>query len=149
MPKIKVECIIRREGGSRVTIGKNTYHFKPQADGAHVCEIDHPPHLSRLLSISEGYRVYDPDLVDEPAQEPEPAPEPKPAPVTTEPQPAAPESPVDPDAEELPSLEGMSRVDLEATFLREVGRAPHPKAKEDTLIAQIVAVRMDRANGGA
>jgi hypothetical protein len=150
--KIAVESIIRRDGGTRVTLGKMAYHFKPMPDGAHVAVVDDPRHVSRFLSISEGYRVYDPDLVDEPA----------PAPFVTPLPPAAEdESPVETDtiaddetnppedeAEPLPSLDGMSRADLEATFLKEVGRKPNAKQKDETLVAQIVAVRMERANGG-
>lgn len=147
--KISVESIIRREGGTRVTLGKMAYHFKPRPDGAHVAVVDDPRHVSRFLSISEGYRVYDPDLVDEPA----PAPFVTPLPPAAEDEgPVETETPEDEETEEpeepLPSLEGMARPDLEATFLKEVGRKPNANAKDETLAAQIVAVRMERANGG-
>lgn len=148
--KIAVESIIRREGGTRVTIGKTAYHFKPQADGAHVADVEDARHLSRFLGISEGYRVYDPELVDEPAPAPEAPPAPVAPPVTPEPTPAAApvtEAPVE-TGEPLPSLEGMARADLEATFLKEVGRKANGNAKDDTLVAQIVAVRIENANAG-
>ena len=150
--KIAVESIIRREGGTRVTIGKMAYHFKPMPDGAHVCTVEDPRHLSRFLSISEGYRVYDPDLVDEPAPAPfvtplPPAAEDEGPGETTTPEDEETNPPEEP-AEPLPSLEGMARPDLEATFLKEVGRKPNANAKDETLAAQIVAVRMERANGG-
>lgn len=63
---VKIECLIKRRGGSEVTFGKNAatqvkYHFKPvdaaNPDSPHVCEIDNDEHISRLLSI-QGYRIY-------------------------------------------------------------------------------------------
>ena len=55
---MKIECILKREGGSKVEIGGTEYHFAPQPDGAHVAEVSNNGHIQRFLSIPEGYRIY-------------------------------------------------------------------------------------------
>lgn len=55
---MKIECILKREGGSKVEIGGTEYHFAPQADGAHVAEVSNNGHVQRFLSITDGYRIY-------------------------------------------------------------------------------------------
>jgi len=77
---MQIECKLKREGGTTVTIGADTYHFAEQADGAHVADVAKDEHIDRLLSISEAYRVYragKPETTDA-------------APVTTESKPAEP-----------------------------------------------------------
>lgn len=54
-----IECILKREGGSKIDIDGTTYHFKPIADGAHVAAVEDKTHRNRFLSISEGYQIYD------------------------------------------------------------------------------------------
>lgn len=80
---MKIECILRREGGTRAEIGGTEYHFEPLADGAHVAEIANDEHADRFLAIPEAYKVY--RGKDKPTGEPRavtaPAPtEPKPEP---------------------------------------------------------------------
>ena len=53
---MKIESIIKRDGGTRVHIGQKEYHFKPDAEGRHVAEVEDDEHAERLLSIEEGYR---------------------------------------------------------------------------------------------
>lgn len=55
---MKIECILRREGGTRAEIGGIEYHFEPLADGAHVAEIANDEHADRFLAIPEAYKVY-------------------------------------------------------------------------------------------
>ena len=55
---MKIECILKRDGGTRTDIGGVAYHFAPLADGAHVAEVAQTDHIDRFLSIPEGYRVY-------------------------------------------------------------------------------------------
>jgi hypothetical protein len=55
---MKIQCILNREGGSKVEIGGIEYHFAPQADGAHVADVRDNAHIQRFLSIPEGYRIY-------------------------------------------------------------------------------------------
>jgi hypothetical protein len=65
---MQIESIIRRVNGSFITLPnsdgtRTAYHFRPvnQLPGAaHVAEVVDPAHLSRLLAIPEGYRVYSP-----------------------------------------------------------------------------------------
>jgi hypothetical protein len=53
-----IECKLKREGGSFVELGKNTYHFAPREDGAHVATVAIEAHQERLLSIPEAYKPY-------------------------------------------------------------------------------------------
>jgi len=58
-----IECLIRRQGGTKVTFGKRrevVYHFSPNDGMHHVCPVRDPDHRRTLLAI-EGYKVYDPD----------------------------------------------------------------------------------------
>lgn len=55
---MKIECILKREGGSVVDLGGLEYHFEPLADGAHVADVSEEAHIDRFLSIAEGYKVY-------------------------------------------------------------------------------------------
>lgn len=79
---MKIECILKREGGSVVDLGGIEYHFEPLADGAHVADVADETHIDRFLSISEGYKVY--HGKDKPKGEPKQIGEntPAPAPVT-------------------------------------------------------------------
>lgn len=52
-----IECKLIREGGTFADIGGITYHFAPQADGAHVAQVSDEEHADRFLSI-DGYRLY-------------------------------------------------------------------------------------------
>lgn len=74
-----IECIIKREGGTRVAIGHNPvkqthYHFKPinekDPTAPHVCAVL-DDHLGMFLAVRESYRRYKPD--QEPALEVPPA----------------------------------------------------------------------------
>src|SRR5690606_41587361 len=66
---LKLECKIRRPGGSEVTMPNGegepdtTYHFKPidptRADSPHVCEVDNDNHLSRFIAAApETYVIF-------------------------------------------------------------------------------------------
>jgi hypothetical protein len=52
-----IESKIRREGGSHIDIGGTDWHFKPGADGAHVCDVTDEAAIARLLAIPEGFRL--------------------------------------------------------------------------------------------
>jgi hypothetical protein len=81
---MKIQCILKREGGTHIELRGTHYHFAPQADGRHVAEVTDEAHISRLLSIPEAYRV----VADTPA-----APKPAAAPI---PEPTIQTPPVDP-----------------------------------------------------
>lgn len=51
-----IESILRRHGGTIVTLGTTSYHFKPDAADRHVAQVEDDEHAERLLSIREGYR---------------------------------------------------------------------------------------------
>lgn len=56
---MKIECTIKRKGGSYVELERDTYHFAPQEDGAHVAEVEKKTHIGILLAIREAYQIYD------------------------------------------------------------------------------------------
>jgi hypothetical protein len=62
---MQIESIIKRPNGSKITIGDTQYHFKPNADGAHVADVENDAHIARFLSITEGFKLYRPDQVVE------------------------------------------------------------------------------------
>lgn len=63
---MKVQCLIQRKGGTQISFGNNpltakTYHFLPIDDkpnAPHVAVVDDEEHLSALLAVPEGYRLY-------------------------------------------------------------------------------------------
>lgn len=55
---MKIECKLKRNGGTKVDIGGIEYHFEPLSDGAHVSEVENADHIDTFLAIGEGYRVY-------------------------------------------------------------------------------------------
>lgn len=55
---MKIECILHRDGGTRVQLGGTEYHFVPLDDGAHVADVENTDHQDRFLAISEAYRLY-------------------------------------------------------------------------------------------
>lgn len=57
MEAMLIECILKRDGGTKVDLGDNTYHFAPDSEGRHVAMVTDPDHIGRFLSISEGYRI--------------------------------------------------------------------------------------------
>ena len=54
---MKIESIIRRAKGTKVTFDDTTYHFKPEdPKGPHVAEVKDEEHIERFLAIPEGFR---------------------------------------------------------------------------------------------
>lgn len=72
---MKIECKIKREGGSVIDIDGTEYHFKPEVkDGPHYCTVANKKHAQRFLAIPEGYCLpggaddpEDDDLTDDEA----------------------------------------------------------------------------------
>lgn len=52
---MKLLCKLIRKGGTTVSMGDTIYHFKPDAEGLHVCDVDNLDHAKRLLAIPEAY----------------------------------------------------------------------------------------------
>ena len=55
---MKIECKLKRAGGTVAELEGVEYHFAPQADGAHVVEIENVEHIERFLSIPSAYCIY-------------------------------------------------------------------------------------------
>ncbi len=55
-----IESLIRRPGGTTVTLGDEDYSFEPNDKGAHICEVVDADHAERLLAITEGFAIYVP-----------------------------------------------------------------------------------------
>lgn len=53
-----IECLIKRQGGSIIELGDSKYHFKPNGDGNHVCDVPNEGHAAILLAIDTAYRPY-------------------------------------------------------------------------------------------
>lgn len=173
MPKLLIECILKRPGGTLVELDGLNYHFKPLNDpaglGRDVCFVENTKHAQRFMGIPEGYRLAEdaepavltapvPPAPPAPARvaAPPPAPDPTPGGVlmdpVTLPEPV-PQTAIDANApgstqpSALPSEEELAAMDLEplrAQAELELGRKPSPKAKEPLLISQILAIRADK-----
>ena len=55
---MKIECLLKREGGSKIDLGDEIYHFEPNAEGVHVAEVTNEDHIATLLAIEEGYKEF-------------------------------------------------------------------------------------------
>lgn len=67
---MKVECLIKRKGGSVIEFGYppkvTKFHFKLEPDddfdAPHVCDVpDNSPYLGKLLAVTEGFRIFGAD----------------------------------------------------------------------------------------
>lgn len=157
---MKIESILKRPGGTKVTMGSALYHFAPNEQDQHVAEVENPDHAKVFLNIPEGYRSLDPiqpqqvSLEDAmavlKAQFPNadfsaltaaagPAPaaansEPDPEPDAQEPDDAG------DDVEDDPAgLADMSDEELRAEFEKLIGRKPHANMLRENMEAQITA----------
>lgn len=157
---MKIESILKRPGGTKVTMGSALYHFAPNEQDQHVAEVENPDHAKVFLNIPEGYRSLDPiqpqqvSLEDAmavlKAQFPNAdfsaltaAAGPAPAADTSEPDPEPdaqePDDAGD-DAEDDPAgLADMSDEELRAEFEKLIGRKPHSNMLRENMEAQITA----------
>ena len=121
---MKIECKLKREGGSTIDIGGVAYEFKPQADGAHVADVGNKEHAERFLSIPEAYGIY---AAGKPVKE-------APAPVVKEP--AAEET-----VETVEPIEAAPVADdldaLKAQYKAKFGSLPHYKWTAETIKAKL------------
>ena len=156
---MKIESILKRPGGTKVTMGDSLYHFAPNEQDQHVAEVENPDHAKVFLNIPEGYRSLDPiqpqqvSLEDAmavlKAQFPNAdfsaltAAGPAPAAANSEPDPEPdaqePDDSGD-DAEDDPAgLADMSDEELRAEFEKLIGRKPHANMLRENMEAQITA----------
>lgn len=52
-----IRCKLKRNGGTKVTLDGENYHFKEDDAGHDVCDVKHQEHIDRLLNI-DAYEVY-------------------------------------------------------------------------------------------
>lgn len=63
---MKIESILKRKGGTKVTIERENYHFKPtETEPRHLAEVNIQSHIAQLLRIPEGYRVPEGEVLDD------------------------------------------------------------------------------------
>lgn len=55
---MKIESIIKRIPPTEVVLGDTTYKFAPEGD-RHIADVTDTAHIAKLLSIPEGYRLFD------------------------------------------------------------------------------------------
>lgn len=58
---MKLESIIKRDGGTKVLLDRTEYHFKPDSNfptTPHLCDVNNKGHIRILLGIPEGYRPW-------------------------------------------------------------------------------------------
>lgn len=150
---MKIECKIRRDGGTRVTMplagrADKAYHFAPNEHGAHVAVVTDEHHAKRFLSIPEAYAAYgepDGDAASILAAIEKEAAQKAAAEAALNAVPAAPQLPVNPDqpAEAL-TLEEMDRPMLARVFEEVLREKAHHAAKPETFRARIAdAVKDD------
>lgn len=147
-----VECILKRAGGSKVEMADGTtYHFTPDQEGRHVAVVQDMSHVTRFMQIPEGYRILELISMAEAAKT---VVEPIKSGAITPAAPAKAETiqPVQAEAAQAlpqPAEDGSFTDEQVATiraiFEKELNRAPHHKAKPETMVAQIEAGRAERA----
>lgn len=170
MSAIIMKCLLIRQGGTKIDLDGVNYHFKDDGLGNHVATIDNMKHVTRLAGIPEAYEIFGSAVATDTAislgvtltaaqseatsavTQAVVAPvAPVAAPVVEAPvAPVAQVAPVAPEMQTTANAqagfpENMSNEELRALFLAEVGRQPSAKAKPETMMAQIVAVRDERA----
>ena len=123
---MRIESLLRRKSGTKVTLDGVEYHFKPEPDGREFADVTNQDHIGIFLSIREGYR-----LAGEAPQAPAPAPI---AAVKTD----APVPPMskDPVPADLDKLDRHALADL---YEKYYGHRPAPRLGEAKLIAAIQA----------
>lgn len=61
--KLPVQCLLIRDGGTRVDLDGTVYHFSPHNDplglGRHVCIVENTRHFQRFMNIPEGYALLE------------------------------------------------------------------------------------------
>lgn len=125
---MRIESILRRKGGTKVTLDGVEYHFKPDPDGREFADVTNEEHIGVFLSIREGYRLAGSKTQAEPPPAVKPAATVKPAPVDAPAPPSQAEGP-------LPgSLEKLDRHELADLYKKHFGHAPPPRLKPEKIL---------------
>lgn len=56
---MKIESIVKREGGTVAVLEGREYHFKPQADGRHIANVTDKKHIALFLRVVSTYKIAD------------------------------------------------------------------------------------------
>ena len=135
-----IESIIKREGGTHITLGGVRYSFMPDAEGRHVAQIDNPEHAAKLLAIKEGYRaIGDQEAPVEPVSVP--ATEPAGDEATLQPQDDAEDDGAEAECQsddEAPAAD--DRDAWVAKYQEKFGRKPHGKWSIERIRAELEAM---------
>lgn len=122
---MKIESLLRRPGGTKVTLDGVEYHFKPGPDGREFADVTNSDHIGIFASIREGYRVAGAETkAPEPAKPDAPAPAP-------EPRPAYIDGATKPHQD---NLEKLDRVALAELFTTRFGKPPASSLGKHKLI---------------
>lgn len=122
---MKIESLLRRPGGTKVTLDGVEYHFKPGPDGREFADVTNSDHIGIFTSIREGYRVAGGEAKATEAAKlaaPAPAPEARPAYI---------DGATEPATEDLSSLD---RVALANLYTKRFGRHPSSALGKTKLI---------------
>ena len=137
---IKCNCI--RQGGTKVDIDDKLYHFAPNANGDHVCNVVDKEHIKRFMSIDayEAYENETPVTVKNPAvvvadSVPGPAvgKQVGDPPIPTPPAGDGIETPPPSAPTNADTYDMMERGALAAEIKRRTGKEPHRKTSEANL----------------
>lgn len=160
---MKIECILKRAGGTQIVLGKTSYHFKPDDQDRHVANVEDADHIEILLRIPEGYQPLDPlpqrkVSIDDAlaalkeqfpgadlsaflsSTAPAPTPAASATTVTTDAaQPVTEDADADDETDSDDNgLSDLTDDEIRAEFEKLLGRKPHHNARRDTMEAQIV-----------
>lgn len=141
---MKILSKIKRNGGSDVTLGDKTYHFRPidpeDAASPHIASVSDKTHIARLLSIPEGFEFFAAEESDDSGEAPK-------DPVRT---PIEPDTGSDSDDDETdsagedalthllndPAIVSRDTAELAFEFLFD--RKPNANAHTDTIIKKVI-----------
>lgn len=122
---MKIESLLRRKGGTKVTLDGVEYHFIPGPDGREFADVTNPDHIGIFASIREGYCVAGAETkAPEPAKPAAPAPQPKPSPTYID-------AATEPHNDNLDKLDRPALADL---YAKRFGRHPAPRLSPDKII---------------
>lgn len=61
--KLPIQCLLIRQGGTKVELEGSTYHFHagndPAGKGRHICFVENKAHAQRFMQIAEAYALAD------------------------------------------------------------------------------------------
>lgn len=127
---MQIQSLIKRTGGTVVTLDGKDYKFQPDELDRHVCDVTDKKHIQRFLSIPEGFAIADDDEPVDADKAPDAA-------GTLAPD-------VDEEAEQAAVDEQWQdetpdeyRARLASEYEEAFGKAPHHKMKTDTIAAKL------------